>query len=202
MCIAWGASPFKTIKDAQRETMIVAGTGAGSDTDTWPVILNELIGTKFKLVTGYQGTQETIIAIERGEAHGRCTFSLSAIKTAKPDWLRDKKINVLTQLAFEKHKDFPNVAADLRPGVEAGRPAAARSHDRTERDGAAVCRTAGAAAQDRDHAAPRLRCDHEGPGLRRRGRKDPGGNPADDRRGRAEARDQALWLRPSRWSTA
>ena len=89
--------------------MIVAGTGAGSDTDTWPVILNELLGTKFKLVTGYQGTQETIIAIERGEAHGRCTFSLSAIKTAKPDWLRDNKINVLTQLAFEKHKDFPNV---------------------------------------------------------------------------------------------
>ena len=108
MCIAWGASPFKTIKDAQRETMIVAGTGAGSDTDTWPVILNEIIGTKFKLVTGYQGTQETVIAIERGEAHGRCTFSLSALKTAKPDWLRDKKINVLTQLAFEKHKDFPN----------------------------------------------------------------------------------------------
>jgi tripartite-type tricarboxylate transporter receptor subunit TctC len=109
MCIAWGASPFKTIKDAQRETMVVAGTGAGSDTDTWPVILNELIGTKFKLVTGYQGTQETVIAIERGEAHGRCTFSLSAIKTAKPDWLRDKKINVLTQLAFEKHKDFMDV---------------------------------------------------------------------------------------------
>ena len=109
MCIAWGASPFKTIKDAQRETMVVAGTGASSDTDTWPLILNELIGTKFKLVTGYQGTQETIIAIERGEAHGRCTFSLSAIKTAKPDWLRDNKINVLTQLAFQKHQDFQNV---------------------------------------------------------------------------------------------
>jgi len=109
LCIAWGASKFKTIQDAQRDQMIVAGTGAGSDTDTWPVILNELIGTKFKLVTGYQGTQETVIAIERGEAHGRCTFSLSALKTAKPDWLRDNKINVLTQLAFEKHSMFPNV---------------------------------------------------------------------------------------------
>jgi len=108
LCIAWGASPFKTIKDAQRETMVVAGTGAGSDTDTWPVILNELIATRFKLVTGYQGTQETVIAIERGEAHGRCTFSYSALKTAKPDWLRDNKINILTQLAFEKHKDFPD----------------------------------------------------------------------------------------------
>jgi tripartite-type tricarboxylate transporter receptor subunit TctC len=109
LCVAWGASPFKTIKDAQRTQMVVAGTGAGSDTDTWPVILNELIGTKFKLVTGYQGTQETVIAIERGEAHGRCTFSYSALKTAKPDWLRDKKINILVQLAFEKHGNFPDV---------------------------------------------------------------------------------------------
>ena len=109
LCVAWGASPFKTIKDAQRDQMVVAGTGAGSDTDTWPVILNELIGTKFKLVTGYLGTQETVIAIERGEAHGRCTFSYSAIKTAKPDWLRDKKINILLQLAFEKHTSFPDL---------------------------------------------------------------------------------------------
>jgi hypothetical protein len=60
-------------------------------------------------VTGYVGTQETIIAIERGEAHGRCTFSYSAIKTAKPDWLRDRKINILVQLAFERHADFPDV---------------------------------------------------------------------------------------------
>jgi tripartite-type tricarboxylate transporter receptor subunit TctC len=109
LCVAWAATKFKTIQDAQRDTMVVAGTGAGSDTDTWPVILNELIGTKFKLVTGYQGTQETIIAIERGEAHGRCTFSYSAIKTAKPDWLRDRKINILLQLAFEKHSDFADV---------------------------------------------------------------------------------------------
>ena len=108
LCVSWGASRFKTIKDAQEDQMIVAGTGAGSDTDTWPLILNELIGTKFKVVTGYLGTQETIIAVERGEAHGRCTFSLSAIKTAKPDWLRDNKINVLTQLAFEKHSMFPD----------------------------------------------------------------------------------------------
>jgi tripartite-type tricarboxylate transporter receptor subunit TctC len=109
LCVAWGATPFKTIRDAQREQMVVAGTGAGSDTDIWPPILNEIIGTKFRLVTGYLGTQETIIAMERGETHGRCTFSYSALKTAKPDWLRDKKINILTQLALEKHGDFPDV---------------------------------------------------------------------------------------------
>jgi hypothetical protein len=56
-----------------------------------PIILNDVLGTKFKLLTGYVGTQETILAIERGEAHGRCVFSYSALKIAKPDWLRDKK---------------------------------------------------------------------------------------------------------------
>jgi hypothetical protein len=65
----------------------------------------------FKLVTGYVGTQETILAIERGEAHGRCVFSYSALKIAKPDWLREHKINVLVLTALEKSADFPGVPA-------------------------------------------------------------------------------------------
>jgi hypothetical protein len=91
--------------------MVVAGTGAGSETDTWPLVLNDVLGTKFKLVTGYVGSQETILAIERGEVHGRCVFSYSALKVAKPDWLRDKKINVLVLTARERHPDFPGVPA-------------------------------------------------------------------------------------------
>jgi tripartite-type tricarboxylate transporter receptor subunit TctC len=111
LCIAWAATPFKTIEDVRRQQMVVAGTGAGSETDTWPVVLNEVLGTRFKLVTGYLGTQETILAIERGEAHGRCVFSYSALKIAKPDWLRDKKINVLALTALGPHPDFPGVPA-------------------------------------------------------------------------------------------
>jgi tripartite-type tricarboxylate transporter receptor subunit TctC len=109
VCMALKTTPFKTIDDVRKQQMVVAGTGAGSETDTWPVILNEVLGTKFKLVTGYLGSQETIIAIERGEAHGRCVFSYSALKTAKPDWLRDKMINVLVLTAREAHRDFPGV---------------------------------------------------------------------------------------------
>lgn len=109
VCMALNTTPFRTIEDARRQQMIVAGTGAGSETDTWPVILNEVLGTRFKLVTGYLGSQETIIAIERGEAHGRCVFSYSSLKTAKPDWLREKKINVLVLTALERHPDFPGV---------------------------------------------------------------------------------------------
>ncbi len=109
LCLSWGASPFKTIDDVRNHTMVVAGTGAGSETDTWPVIINEVLGTKFKVVTGYLGTQETILAIERGEASGRCIISVSALKTAKPDWLTGKKVNVLLQVGLKKSPELPEV---------------------------------------------------------------------------------------------
>jgi tripartite-type tricarboxylate transporter receptor subunit TctC len=108
LCLSWGASPFKTIDDAKQKQMVVAGTGAGSETDTWPVILNDVLGTKFKVVTGYLGTQETILAIERGEASGRCIISLSALKTAKPDWLSTKKVNILLQIGLKKSPELPD----------------------------------------------------------------------------------------------
>jgi tripartite-type tricarboxylate transporter receptor subunit TctC len=111
LCIAWATTPFKTIDDVRKQQMVVAGTGAGSETDTWPVVLNEVLGTKFKLVTGYLGSQETILAIERGEAHGRCVFSYSALKVTRPDWLREKKINVLVLTALEASPEFPGVPA-------------------------------------------------------------------------------------------
>jgi tripartite-type tricarboxylate transporter receptor subunit TctC len=111
LCVASAATPFKSIEDARKQQMVVAGTGAGSETDTWPVVLNDVLGTKFKLVTGYLGSQETILAIERGEAHGRCVFSYSALKIAKPDWLREKKINILLLTALDGSPDFPGVPA-------------------------------------------------------------------------------------------
>ena len=109
LCLSWGASPFKTIDDVRKRQMIVAGTGAGSETDTWPGILNDLLGTRIKLVSGYPGSQESILAIERGEADGRCTISLSALKTVRPDWLRERKINLLLQVGLEKASELPDV---------------------------------------------------------------------------------------------
>jgi tripartite-type tricarboxylate transporter receptor subunit TctC len=110
LCIAWAQTPFKTLDDVKRQQMVVAGTGAGSETDTWPVLLNELLGTKFKLVTGYLGSQETFLAMESGEAHGRCGLSYSSLKTAKPDWLPQKKITILAQIGIEAN---PEIAAPL-----------------------------------------------------------------------------------------
>jgi tripartite-type tricarboxylate transporter receptor subunit TctC len=113
LCVSFATTPFKTIEDVKKQQMVVGGTGAGSETDTWPIVLNDVLGTKFKLVTGYLGSQETILAMERGETHGRCVFSYSALKIAKPDWLRDKKVNVLALTAAERNGDFPGVPVVL-----------------------------------------------------------------------------------------
>jgi len=109
LCVAMATTPFKTIEDVRTQQRVIAGTGAGADTDTWPIILNDVLGTKFKVVTGYLGTQETFLAMERGEAHGRCGVSYSGLKSARPEWLRDKKINVLALTARDRSPDFPDV---------------------------------------------------------------------------------------------
>jgi tripartite-type tricarboxylate transporter receptor subunit TctC len=121
-CATWHASPIKTIKDAMEREATVAGTGAASSTDIFPLALNATLGTKFRLISGYVGTQETIIAIERGETDGRCGWGWSSLKSAKPDWVRDKKLNLLVQLALEKHPEAQDVplAIDLIPD-EAGK---------------------------------------------------------------------------------
>ncbi len=115
LCAAWHTSGFKTLEDAQKREITVAGTGAAATPDTFPVVLNATIGTKFKVITGYLGTQETIMAVERGETHGRCGWSWSSLKATRLDWVKDGKINIFLQMGAEKSPLFPNVpfAPDL-----------------------------------------------------------------------------------------
>jgi tripartite-type tricarboxylate transporter receptor subunit TctC len=119
-CTTWHSSPIKTIEDAKQREVTVAGTGAASSTDILPLALNATLGTKFRLISGYVGTQETIMAIERGETDGRCGWGWSSLKSSKPDWVRDKKLNFLIQLGLEKHPEAQDVplALDLIPTQE------------------------------------------------------------------------------------
>jgi tripartite-type tricarboxylate transporter receptor subunit TctC len=109
LCVAWYRSKFNSIADAQQDQMIVAGTGAASTTDVYPVVLNELLGTKFKIITGFQGSQESTLAIERGEVDGRCGWGWSSIKGVKSEWVREKKLNFLLQFAQTRSPEFPDV---------------------------------------------------------------------------------------------
>ena len=107
--IAWSATPFLKIEDVMQQEMLVGGTGPHIDTETTPRMLNALLGTKFKIISGYKGTTEAVLAMERGEVQGMGDWSWSNVKTRKPDFLRDKKIRVLLQVATEKMPDLQDV---------------------------------------------------------------------------------------------
>jgi tripartite-type tricarboxylate transporter receptor subunit TctC len=109
---AWHKTPFHTAQDLFQREMVVGGTGAASTTDIYPKVLNAVLGTKFKLITGYQGTKETLIAIERGEADGRFN-SWDSMKTTSGQWLRDGLVRILLQAATKRHPELPDVPTAL-----------------------------------------------------------------------------------------
>jgi tripartite-type tricarboxylate transporter receptor subunit TctC len=111
--LAWHTTPFKTIGDVMKNEMIVGGTGPTIDTETTPRLLNALIGTKFKIISGYKGTADLTLAMERGETQGMGDWSWSNVKTRRPEYLRDGKIRVLLQVATEKLSDLPDVPLAL-----------------------------------------------------------------------------------------
>jgi tripartite-type tricarboxylate transporter receptor subunit TctC len=106
---SWHTTPFKTVDDLFTREMLVPATGTGADSAIFPYVLNGILGTKFKVVSGYPGASETMLAIERGEADGSAAMSWGNFTSAKQDWLRDKKVNVLLQLAIKKHLLLANV---------------------------------------------------------------------------------------------
>ena len=109
ICAVWHESPVKTMQDAMTTEVIVGSSGAGSRTLTYPKLLNELIGTKFKVVTGYPGSNEIRLAMERKEVGGQCGLAWGTAKTRLPDWLKEGKLSLLTQFGLTRASDLPDV---------------------------------------------------------------------------------------------
>jgi tripartite-type tricarboxylate transporter receptor subunit TctC len=105
--VTWHTSPAKTFEDARRRETILGSSGAGI-TVYMPRALNALSGTKFKLITGYQGSNEVLLAMERGEVEGAYSL-LSDFRARKGEWLRDKMVNVLFFIGGERVADYPDV---------------------------------------------------------------------------------------------
>ena len=103
----WHTSKVQTIEDAQKMETIIAGTGPGSIAETVPRLLNAIIGTKFKLISGFPASTEAMLAMERGEVDG-ASSSWAAVKVGKQTWLREKKIHIYLQTQPERHPDLPN----------------------------------------------------------------------------------------------
>ena len=109
LCLVWHTVPVHSLQDAIKRETVVGATGPGSRTMTYPKALNELLGTKFKIVSGYPGGNEITLALERGEVEGYCGWALGGVKTRAPEWIRDGKIRPLAQFAVSKAADLPNV---------------------------------------------------------------------------------------------
>lgn len=105
---AWHTSPTKSFADVRRRETFVAGTGPSSNSTIMPRVLNELAATRFKLVTGFKGTNDANLAMERGEVE-MVLKPWEGVKSGNADWLRDRKINLIVQYAVNRHADLPNV---------------------------------------------------------------------------------------------
>jgi hypothetical protein len=106
--VSWHTSPHKTARDLF-DTELIVGAIPGVDPETTPKIYNSLLGTKFKVVTGYNSTAQIALAIERGEVAGIGDWSWSSLKVMRPDWVRDKKVTLLMQGALKNEPELPNL---------------------------------------------------------------------------------------------
>ena len=107
--IVWHDLGVKSVEDAKHREVIMGATGVRGTTATYPALLNNMFGTKFKIITGYETNANLYPALERGEVHGVGGAYWSSYKAAKPDWIRDGTIVPLVQMNTKKDPDLPNV---------------------------------------------------------------------------------------------
>ena len=164
----WHTSGVKSVEDATKRQVLMGGTGVGSYTIIYPTVMNSVLGTKFKLVTGYQSTAEIGLAMERGEIEGRAGNNFNSLKAENGEWLRSGKINLIAQVGLERDPEFANVPlmTDFAKTDEERANPEALLHRR--RDRPAVRDLAGRAGGARGAAAQGVRRDDEGPRLSRR----------------------------------
>lgn len=108
--IVWETSPVATVEDALSEEAILAAIGATGTAATVPWALNEILGTRFTVITGYTSSAEMALAMERGETDGIGSLSLEYLLT-KPDWWEGERIRPLYTVSLERHPDLPDVPA-------------------------------------------------------------------------------------------
>ena len=97
LVIAWHTAPVNTIEDLRKTEITVASSGANSTPSFFTRLINDLLGTKMRIVVGYPGQNESFLAMEKGEVDGYPSIFWSSLTTTKPDWVRDKKIKLLVQ---------------------------------------------------------------------------------------------------------
>jgi tripartite-type tricarboxylate transporter receptor subunit TctC len=106
VCVTLKGSKIKTFDDAQREKAVFGGVSTNDSTQEYGYLHKRTAGARYDVVSGYRGTPELALALERGEIDGVCGWDWSSVKSQKPDWIRDDKINVLMQVSLDPHPEL------------------------------------------------------------------------------------------------
>jgi tripartite-type tricarboxylate transporter receptor subunit TctC len=109
LAMSWYTSKIKTFEDLKQHELLVPGTGAGADSEILPLAFNRFAGTRFKIIEGYRDTAVAALAMERGELDGLAYWSWASIMAIHPDWVRDKKVNLLFQTGVDPIPELPDV---------------------------------------------------------------------------------------------
>ncbi len=115
----WHTTGVASIDDARNKEVIVASTGPNTSSQI-AYAMNATLGTKFKVVSGYPGGNEMNMSMENGETGARVSNPWSTWKATKPDWIRDKKINIIAQVGLVRAPDLPDapLISDLATNEE------------------------------------------------------------------------------------
>jgi hypothetical protein len=107
--LAWKTVPIKSIDDVFHREFLVGGGGPTSGNVVFANVMNSVLGTRFKIISGYKSTGDIALAIERGEIEGTASYHYSSIITRNPDWLIHDRVNVLLQDSLRPHSKYPDV---------------------------------------------------------------------------------------------
>ena len=106
---SWHTTGIKTVQDVMTRQLVVGAPGTATSSVYYPKALNEVVGTKFKIVSGYPGGNDVNLAMERGEVGGRGSNSWASWKSTHPQWLAEKKIFILVQIALQRNPELADV---------------------------------------------------------------------------------------------
>ena len=105
---AWNSAGVRTLKDVMAREVTLGGTGAGSSIVIYPIAMNAVLGTKFKIVMGYKSSEEVTLAVQRGEVQAR-SDGLSTIARQHPDWIKDGTVDFLAVVGLKRDKLLPAI---------------------------------------------------------------------------------------------
>ena len=113
LCLTGAKSQVKTFQDMLTKPVVMGGQFAAADSDIYAHLYKNVFGAKIKLVSGYPGTNDITLAMERGEVDGICGLSWGTLKVAHADWVKNKSVNLLVQAALKKDPELPDVPLAL-----------------------------------------------------------------------------------------